>query len=114
VLLSWQQSFVFPCVHEVAQVADGLAQTPRVVITTGGSWFTEPEDQHLAGVFAGLQPFGQLYQVPTRLARHPDVQWGALLLSGASAVDAYAMRRNDVRRPGHADRHRLYQVDLPP
>ncbi len=86
----------------------------RHVIVTAGPWFTEPEDQHLAGVFAGLQPFGQLYQVPTRLPRYPDDEWGALLLSGAASVDGYDTRFDDVRRPGRGDRHRLYQVDLPP
>ena len=113
VLLSWQQSFVFPCVHDVARVADGIAQTPRVMVVTFGPWFTEPQDVRLAGVFAGLQPFGHLYQIPTRVPGHPEIQWGAVLVSRAPA-DAYDLRLDQVRRPGRGDRKALYQVDLPP
>ena len=105
---------MFPCVHDVARVADGIAQTPRAMIVTGGPWFTEPEDERLAGVFAGLQTFGRLYEVPTRMAGDPEGQWGALLLSGDGSVDAYDLRLDPVSRPGHGDRHDLYQVDLPP
>ena len=114
VLLSWPQSFVFPCVHDVARVADGVAQTPRVVMVDAGPWFTEPQDQRLAGVFAGLQPYGQLYEVPTRFRGHSGPQWGALLLSAAPSPDAYDLRLDQVRRPGHGDRQTLYQVDVPP
>jgi arabinosyltransferase C len=112
VLLSWQQSFVFPCVRDVARVADGIAQTPRVMVVTSGPWFTEPQDERPAGVFAGLQPFGHFYQVPARVVGHPEIQWGAVLLSRASA-DEYDLRLDQVRRPGRGDRHALYQVDLP-
>lgn len=113
VLLSWQQSFVFPCVHDVARVADGIAQTPRVMVVTYGPWFTEPQDERPAGVFAGLQPFGHLYQVPSRVIGHPEIHWGAVLVSRASA-DGYDLRLDRVPRPGRGDRKALYQVDLPP
>ncbi|MDT5013674.1 MAG: hypothetical protein QOH57_5291, partial [Mycobacterium sp.] len=62
VLLSWPQSFVFPCVHDIVRVADGIAQTPKLMIVAPGPWFTEPQDVRLGGVFAGLQPYGRLYE----------------------------------------------------
>jgi arabinosyltransferase B len=114
VLLSWPQSFVFPCVHDAARVADGIAQTPRVMVVSTGPWFTEPQDERLGGVFAGLQHYGRLFQVPTRVVGHPEIQWGAVLLSGAESVDAYDVRRDQVRRPGRGDREAIYQVGLPP
>jgi arabinosyltransferase C len=114
VLVSWPQSFLFPCVHNISQVADGLAQTPRTLITAPGPWLTEPTDQTLGGDFAGLNPYGRLYEVPTRMASHPGIYWGTLLISGqADARDAYSIRTTSVPRPGHGDRRRLYQTDLP-
>jgi arabinosyltransferase B len=100
VLVSWPQAFLFPCVRNIAGVADGLADAPRVVIEAPrrldqlSAILTT--DQSRGGDFAALRPFGQLYEVPTRLDGHPDVDWGALEFSGDTAAqDAY--QRNTTR-----------------
>jgi len=93
VLVSWPQAFLFPCVRNIVGVADGLAGAPRVVIEAPRrlgrlSAVTTAQDQ--GGDFAAIRPFGRLYEVPTRLAGHPDVDWGALQLSADTAArDAY-------------------------
>ncbi|MBV9163941.1 MAG: arabinosyltransferase domain-containing protein [Pseudonocardiales bacterium] len=101
VLVSWPQAFLFPCVRNIAGVADGLADAPRVVIEAPrrhGRLSAITTDQNQGGDFAALRPFGQLYEVPTRLAGHPDVDWGALQLSGDTAArDAY--QRSTTRAP---------------
>ncbi|MDT5013341.1 MAG: hypothetical protein QOH57_4958, partial [Mycobacterium sp.] len=51
-------------------------------------------------------------EVPTRVIGQPQMQWGAVLLNGASA-DAYDLRLDQVQRPGRGDREALYQVGLP-
>jgi arabinosyltransferase C len=43
------------------------------------------------GVFAALRPYGELREIPTRLAGHPDIDWGTLHLS--TARDTYLSRR---------------------
>jgi arabinosyltransferase C len=93
VLVSWPQAFLFPCVRNIVRVADGLAGAPEVVIEAPRregrlSAITTAQDQ--GGDFAAIRPFGRLYEVPTRLAGHPDVDWGALELSADTAErDAY-------------------------
>jgi len=84
VLVSWPQAFLFPCVRDIVGVADGLAAAPHAVIEAprryaGHSAITT--DQSQGGDFAALRPFGRLYEVPTRLTGHPDLDWGALHLS---------------------------------
>jgi arabinosyltransferase C len=106
VLVSWPQAFLFPCVPNIPTVAGGLAQAPRVVIEAPrihGRLSAITTDQRQGGDFAALRPFGQLYEVPTRLAGHPDVDWGALELSGDTAArDAYTRVLHPVRRNGYA------------
>ncbi len=101
VLVSWPQAFLFPCVRDIVGVADGLADAPRVVIEAPrrhGRLSAITTDQSQGGDFAALRPFGQLYEVPTRLAGHPDVDWGALELSGDTAArDTY--QRSTTRAP---------------
>ncbi|MGH3720546.1 MAG: arabinosyltransferase domain-containing protein [Pseudonocardiaceae bacterium] len=93
VLVSFPQAFLFPCVRNIPEVADGLADAPRVVIEAPrrlGRLSAITMGQAQGGDFAALRPFGRLYEVPTRLAGHPDVDWGALELSGDPATrDAY-------------------------
>jgi arabinosyltransferase B len=114
VLVSWPASFLFPCVRNVARVADGLAQNPHTVILAPGLWPPAEINQKIGGDFAALVPYGRLYEVSARLAGHPDIDWGTLLVSAdSSAQDAYQLRISGVRRPGHGDRDRLYQVQLP-
>jgi arabinosyltransferase B len=103
VLVSWPQAFLFPCVRDIVGVADGLADAPRAVIEAPrrhGRLSAITTDQSQGGDFAALRPFGQLSEVPTRLAGHPDVDWGALELSGDTAArDAYTRTRTCGRHP---------------
>jgi len=82
VLISWPQSFLFPCVQNIAAVSGGLAQTPRTVVESPRPWFTEDRNPDLGGTFAGLAAFGQLNEIPSRLIGHPEVDWGSVLVSG--------------------------------
>ncbi|MEO7194614.1 MAG: arabinosyltransferase C-terminal domain-containing protein, partial [Pseudonocardiaceae bacterium] len=97
VLVSWPQAFLFPCVHNIPEVADGLADAPEVVIEAPrrlDRLSAITTDQRYGGDFAALRPFGRLYEVPTRLTGHPDLDWGALELSGDTAArDAYTRTR---------------------
>lgn len=102
VLVSWPQAFLFPCVHNIVRVGGGLAGAPRVVIEAPrrhGRLSAITTDQSQGGDFAAIRPFGRLYEVPTRLAGHPEIDWGALQLSAdPSARDAY--QRTSVPRHG--------------
>ncbi|MCA1821834.1 MAG: arabinosyltransferase, partial [Pseudonocardia sp.] len=94
VLVSWPQAFLFPCVHNIVGVANGLASTPRVVIEAPrrfGRLSAVSTDPTQGGVFAGLRPFGELPEIPTRLTGHPGIDWGSLQLS--TARDTYLSRR---------------------
>ena len=65
-------------------------------------------DPGLGGDFAALVLYGRRYQVATRLAGDPDIDWGALLpCSDPSARDAYQVRIAGFQRAGHVDRRRL-------
>ncbi|MGH3787389.1 MAG: arabinosyltransferase domain-containing protein, partial [Pseudonocardiaceae bacterium] len=101
VLVSWPQSFLFPCVRDIAGVTGGLAAAPRAVIEAPRPYRATSAvttDQNLGGTFAALVPFGRLYEVPTRLAGHPETDWGALYLSADPAArDAY--HRSTTRDP---------------
>ncbi len=101
VLVNWPQAFLFPCVHDIVEVAGGLAQAPRAVIEAPrihGRVSAVTTDQIQGGDFAALRPFGRLYEVPTRLAGHPEIDWGALQLSADPAArDAY--RRTTTPTP---------------
>ncbi len=100
VLVSWPQAFLFPCVHNIVTVAGGLATAPRAVIEAPRihgrlSAVTTAQDQ--GGVFAAIRPFSRLYEIPTRLAGHPDLDWGALQLPADPAFhDAYLSRHGDI------------------
>ncbi|MGH3776244.1 MAG: arabinosyltransferase domain-containing protein [Pseudonocardiaceae bacterium] len=94
VLVSWPQAFLFPCVRDIAGVADGLATAPRAVIEAPrrhGRLSAITTDQSQGGDFAALRPFGQLYEVPTRLAGNPEADWGALHLT--TTRDTYHQTR---------------------
>jgi arabinosyltransferase C len=95
VLVSWPQAFLFPCVRAIVGVANGLAAAPRAVIADWrhGQLEAVITDQSRGGDFAGLRLFGRLHEVPTRLVGHPEVDWGAVQLSGDTAArDAYSVR----------------------
>ncbi|MGB8201896.1 MAG: arabinosyltransferase C-terminal domain-containing protein, partial [Pseudonocardiaceae bacterium] len=97
VLVSWPQAFLFPCVRDIVRVGDGLADAPRVVIEAprvSGRLSAVTTDQREGGDFAAIRLFGRLYEVPTRLAGHPEIDWGSLELSGDTAArDAYTRTR---------------------
>ena len=104
VLVSWPQALLFPCVHNLAGVADGLADAPGVVIEAPrihGRLSAITTDQVTGGDFAAIRPFGQLYEVPTRLAGHPELDWGAVELFGDTAArDAYQRSTTRARTWG--------------
>ncbi len=104
VLVSWPQAFLFPCVRDIPGVAGGLAAAPRAVIEAPrrhGGLSAITTDQGQGGDFAALRPFGRLYEVPTRLAGHPEADWGALQLTDyPSARDAYQRRTTRARSWG--------------
>ncbi|MFN2478708.1 MAG: arabinosyltransferase domain-containing protein [Pseudonocardiaceae bacterium] len=114
VLVSWPQAFLFPCVRNIVGVADGLADAPRVVIEAPrrhGRLSAITTDQSQGGDFAAIRPFGQLYEVPTRLAGHPDVDWGSLQLSAdAAAQDAYQRGTTHVPFSRYGDISGLYRA----
>jgi arabinosyltransferase C len=78
VLISWPQAFLFPCVHNIAAVAGGLAQTPRTVIESPRPWFTDDRNPAIGGTFAGLDQFAMLNEIPSRIIGHPDLDWGTV------------------------------------
>ncbi|MDQ4011804.1 MAG: arabinosyltransferase domain-containing protein [Actinomycetota bacterium] len=100
VLVSWPQAFLFPCVRDIVGVSGGLAAAPRAVIEAPrryGRLSAITTDQSQGGDFAALRPFGRLYEVPTRLVDHPEVDWGALQLTDYPfARDTY--QRSMTRR----------------
>jgi arabinosyltransferase C len=101
VLISWPSSFLFPCVHNIAAVNAGVAQTPNTVIESPRPWFREDRDPNVGGTFAELAKFGELHEIPTRLVGHPEVDWGSLLVSGDDASrDAYQRTVTEVTVSG--------------
>jgi arabinosyltransferase C len=101
VLISWPQSFLFPCVHNIATVTGGVAQTPATVIESPRPWFGEDRDPNVGGTFAELAVFGDLHEVPTRLAGHSDIDWGSVLVSGDTAArDTYQRTATTTTVPG--------------
>ncbi|MDP9168613.1 MAG: hypothetical protein M3O32_21530, partial [Actinomycetota bacterium] len=112
VLVTWPQSFLFPCLRDIPGVDAGLAQTPRAVIESPRPRMAEDRDQRIGGTFAGLVPFGRLYEVPTRLIGHPELEWGALLLSGnPDSPDSYQRSTVRVRQWGHDSQSALTAGD---
>jgi arabinosyltransferase B len=99
VLVAWPQSFLFPCVVDVPVVAGGLAQTPNAVIESPRPFFTEDRDPDLGGSFAGA--VGGLHEVPSRLIDHPELDWGAVLVSSnPTAHDDYDVTTSRAVVPG--------------
>lgn len=96
VLVGWPQSFLFPCVRDIARVAGGIASTPRTVIESPRPWFVDDRKRDIGGTFGELEIFGDLREIPSRLRGAPDVDWGSVLVSGDTAArDAY---QRTVRR----------------
>jgi arabinosyltransferase B len=91
-------------VRDIPTVAGGLAQTPGSVIAGPRPRFDEERDRRLGGTFAELDVFGKLGEVPTRVVGHPEVDWGALFVSGdTTAKDAYRRTITEVPRSGLDD-----------
>ncbi|KAA0101896.1 hypothetical protein CIW49_00535 [Mycolicibacterium sp. P1-18] len=100
VLISWPMAFLFPCVRDLATVRAGVATTPLAVIESPRPFLTEGRRQDIGGVFAALTVFGTLHEVPSRLVGRPDVDWGAVKLSGDVARDAYRRAVTRALVPG--------------
>lgn len=91
VLVSWPQSFLFPCIRDIPTVSGGVAETPRVVIESPRPWLTEDRDAEIGGTFAGLVAFEPLNEIPSRMVGHPQLDWGSVRIPGDTASpDAYA------------------------
>lgn len=96
VLVSWPQSFMFPCIRDIPTVSGSVAETPRVVIESPRPWLTEDRDADIGGTFAGLVAFEPLNEIPSRVVGHPELDWGSVRIPGDTASpDAYA--RNTIR-----------------
>ena len=100
VLIGWPVAFLFPCVRDVATVRAGVATTPLTVIESPRPFLTEDRRQDIGGVFAALTAFGTLHEIPSRLVGRPDVEWGAVMLSGDVARDAYRRTVTRTLVPG--------------
>jgi arabinosyltransferase C len=101
VLVSWPIAFLFPCVGNIAPVADGLAAMPRVILTSPDDSTFAAADPAIGGSFAGLKPLDRFYEVPTRLAGHTDIDWGSVLVAGSAVPgDAYDARLSGVYQTG--------------
>ena len=97
VLVSWPQSFLFPCVRDIPMVSGGVAETPRAVIESPRPWLTDDRNAEIGGTFAGLVEFEPLNEIPSRLVGHPELDWGSVRIPGDTASpDAYA--RTTTRR----------------
>jgi arabinosyltransferase C len=101
VLTAWPMGYVFPCVHNIAEVSGGVAQTPRTVIESPRPRATEDRHRDIGGTFAELDMFGKLHEVPSRLRDHPDVDWGSVWISGDTAArDSYQRTISRTIVPG--------------
>jgi len=89
VLISWPLSFLFPCVHDIAAVSGGLAQTPRTVIESPRPWLTDDRDPAIGGAFAGVDVFATLGEIPSRVVGHPEIDWGTIRVANTVTRDAY-------------------------
>ena len=54
VLTAWPMGYVFPCVHNIAEVSGGVAETPRTVIESPRPRATEDRLRDIGGTFAEL------------------------------------------------------------
>ncbi|MDP9166247.1 MAG: hypothetical protein M3O32_09335 [Actinomycetota bacterium] len=63
-----------------------MATTPRVVIESPRPFFVDDRRREIGGVFAALSQPGLLHEVPSRLAGHPDLDWGSVSCSTAGAA----------------------------
>ncbi|ULP37542.1 arabinosyltransferase domain-containing protein [Mycolicibacterium rufum] len=106
VLISWPQSFLFPCVHNIAAVSGGLAQTPRTVVESPRPWFLDDRDPAIGGTFAGITVFPTLAEIPSRVIGHPEIDWGSIRVTDAIARDAYARTTTRSTQGGFGHRGR--------
>jgi arabinosyltransferase C len=104
VLIAWPIAFLFPCVTDVVTVGRGLAQAPVSVLEAPRRYSglsAATTDATIGGTYAALRDVGALGQVTTRLAGHPELDWGDLLLTGYPAGrDAYRATVSWTRTSG--------------
>ena len=104
VLIAWPIAFLFPCVTDVVTVSRGLAQAPVSVLEAPRRYSglsAATTDATIGGTYAPLRDVGGLGQVTTRLAGHPELDWGDLLLTAYPAArDTYRATVSWTRASG--------------
>ncbi len=104
VLVDWPISWTVPCVRDVPRVTDGLAQTPRVLLTVqpAYAWVAEiAYDPVHGGSFAGTVVTATDHEVPSRLVGSPGEAWGrVVLLDYGVSRDAYERKTTQIWRWG--------------
>ncbi len=92
VLPDWPLSWQVPCVRDIPVVADGLAETPEVLLAAPSAYSVIAGiayDPGQAGSFAGVA-LAARQEVPSRLAATPQEEWGrVVLLDYPAERDAY-------------------------
>ncbi|MEX5719551.1 arabinosyltransferase domain-containing protein [Geodermatophilus maliterrae] len=99
VLPDWPLSWHVPCVRDIPVVADGLAQTPDVLLAAPGAYADVAGIAYApgqGGSFAGVT-LAARQEVPSRLAGAPQEEWGSVVvLDYAMARDAYDRTTGEV------------------
>ena len=81
VLPDWPLAWHVPCVEDFPVVADGLAETPDVIVGAPGGYADLAAIAYLpeqGGSFAGVS-MAQAREVPSRLAGAPQEDWGHVI-----------------------------------
>ncbi len=99
VLPDWPLSWHVPCVENVPVVADGLAQTPTVILAAPGGYAGPAAIAYLpeqGGSFAGVS-LATPREVPSRLAGGEAEEWGRVVeLDYPLARDQYDRATDEV------------------
>ncbi|PRY51933.1 arabinosyltransferase C [Geodermatophilus tzadiensis] len=100
VLPEWPLSWHFPCVRDVPVVADGLAETPDVLLAAPSAYSGLAAIAYApgqGGSFAGIA-LAARQEAPSRLAGTAQEDWGSVqLLDYRMARDAYDRRTDQVQ-----------------
>ncbi len=100
VLPDWPLSWHVPCVRDVPVVADGLAETPEVLLAAPSAYAAVAGIAYApgqGGSFAGVA-LADAREVPSRLTGAPGTEWGrVVVLDYPVARDAYDRTTDTVR-----------------